>query len=144
MARINLGSMINWVNGQKVTAELVKQDREVLVTAINDNYNRIADLEQATEITVPLEASWEATSNNQIQFTLTSGTFPDIPNILEVSAEGFVLTEGEEFTVLSDNMTIELSSGVDIGTRIYARWYEVRSLKLFTNDLAIYNIMGVF
>jgi hypothetical protein len=144
MARINLSALVDWQNGQKVTAEKVKQDREVIVLAINDNYDRIADLTSATQVTVPKEASWEA-AQGQFQFQLTGDTFPDIPFILEVSMEGFTLTEGEEFIKLNST-TIELSdqNGVGAGTRVYARWYEVRSLKLFTDDLSIYNIMGVF
>jgi hypothetical protein len=147
MARINLGSMINWQNGQVVTAESVKQDREVMVTAINDNYNRVKELEDNTQISVPKEYAWEAIIDGQEEFTLPLGIeFPDVDFILEVSVEGFTLTEDEEFEKLS-NTTIKINSfenGVSVGTRVYARWYEARSLKLFTDDLAIYNIMGVF
>jgi hypothetical protein len=144
MARINIDSMVGWVNGQKVTAELVKQDREVIVVAINDNYERLRDLENSVEVSVPREYAWEAIFDGQEEFTLPLGfEFPNIPFILEVSVEGFVMTEDEEFEKLSSTV-IKLSQGVSVGTRVYARWYETRSLKLFTNDIAHYNIMGVF
>jgi hypothetical protein len=145
MAKIDLTNtavLYNWQDGNMMKAADYKKEREALVVAINDNYDRIKELENATQVTVPKEFAWEATEG-QFQFTITNQTFPDIPFILEVSMEGFVLTETEEFTKIN-NTTIELSEPVSAGTRVYARWYEVRSLKMFTDDLSTYNIMGVF
>jgi hypothetical protein len=145
MAKIDLGNgavLYNWQDGNLMKAADYKKEREALVVAINDNYDRIKELENATEVTTPKEFFWEATEG-QLEFTLEGETFPDIPFILEVSMEGFVLTETEEFTKIN-NTTIELSEPVSAGTRVYARWYEVRTLKLFTTDLTTYNIMGVF
>lgn len=145
MAKINLqnDTLKNWQDGQKVFANDYKKEREIIVTAINDNYDRIKDLENNVEVNVPQEYAWEATEG-QLQFTLPSGmTFPSIPKIVEVSMEGFDLTEGEEFEIL-DNNKIVLSESVSLGTRVYAKWYEVRMLKLFTTDLQAYTVMGVF
>lgn len=145
MARININSQLkNWADGQKMYANDFKKEREIIVTAINDNYNRIKDLENNIEINVPQEYSWEA-NEGQSEFVLPSGMkFPSIPKIVEVSMEGFDLTEGDEFEITNDNTTIEISQGVSAGTRVYAKWYEVRMLKLFTEDLQSYIIMGVF
>jgi hypothetical protein len=144
VAKVSLtnGTLKNWVNGDLMTAEQFKKEREIVVTAINDNYERIKELENNIEISAPQEYSWEATSNQQ-EFVLVGNTFPTIPNIVEVSMEGFDLTEGEEFEILNST-TIKLSSPVTTGTRVYAKWYEVRTLKLFTTDLQAFTIMGVF
>jgi hypothetical protein len=144
VAKVSLtnGTLKNWVNGDLMTAEQFKKEREIVVTAINDNYERIKELENSIEVSIPQEYSWEATSNQQ-EFVLVGNTFPTIPNIVEVSMEGFDLTEGEEFEILNST-TIKLSSPVTTGTRVYAKWYEVRTLKLFTTDLQAFTIMGVF
>lgn len=44
MAQVNPSSLTDWQNGQTITAELYKQEREILYTAINDNYARLIKL----------------------------------------------------------------------------------------------------
>jgi hypothetical protein len=144
MAKISLtnGTLKNWVNGDLMTAEQFKKEREIIVLAINDNYNRIKDLEQITSVTVVKDEEFEATQN-QDTFVLTKGTYTMGSNLLEVSMEGLNLAEGIEFIELTNN-SFKLSAPVTEGTRIYARWYQPKTLKLFSEDVAVYSTMGVF
>lgn len=48
MSQVNPASLTNWQNGQTITAELYKQEREILYTSINDNYTRIINLQSTT------------------------------------------------------------------------------------------------
>lgn len=43
MAQVNPGSLTDWQNGQTITAELYKQERQILYTAINDNDTNITN-----------------------------------------------------------------------------------------------------
>lgn len=145
MARISLtnGTLKNWVNGDILAADTFKKEREIIVTAINDNYDRIKELEQVTEVTTVEDYNWEATANQTV-FTLPSGkTYTMGKNLLEVVVEGFEQTEGVEFIELTEN-SFQLSSPVTAGTRVYARWYVPKILKLFSEDVAAFTIMGVF
>lgn len=143
MSRISESALVNWQNGMVVNAEKMKQDRAILVTAINDNYERISDLQGLATVATIEEQTWEAL-DGQTDFVLPgTRTFPNIDNVLEVSVEGFDMVEGDEFIKL-DEKTIRLSAPVSLGTRVYAKWYGVKSLNLFTLDLQAYTIMGVF
>ena len=143
MGRINSGELINWQNGQIMTAEKLKQDREIMVTAINDNHDNITEIQDNLEVPEVFDENWDAIEN-QDTFTLSSGkTYTLGRNLLQVVVEGFELVEGEEFVELTNN-SFRLASPVSAGTRVYAKWYNIRTLKLFTEDLQAYTIMGVF
>jgi hypothetical protein len=145
MARISLsnGSLTNWTDNMTINADKYKQERLVFITAINDNYQRIKDLEGLTTVATLQEATWEATEG-QDTFTLTDGrTFPNINNVLEVIVEGFEQVEGDEF-IKVNNTSFKLSAPVSVGTRVYVKWYDTKSLNLFTLDLEAFTIMGVF
>ena len=145
MARISLsnGSLTNWTDNMTINADKYKQERLVFITAINDNYQRIKDLEGLTTVATLQEATWEATEG-QDTFTLTDGrTFPNINNVLEVIVEGFEQVEGDEF-IKVNNTSFKLSAPVSEGTRVYVKWYDTKSLNLFTLDLEAFTIMGVF
>ena len=145
MARISLsnGSLTYWTDNMTINADKYKQERLVFITAINDNYQRIKDLEGLTTVATLQEATWEATEG-QDTFTLTDGrTFPNINNVLEVIVEGFEQVEGDEF-IKVNNTSFKLSAPVSEGTRVYVKWYDTKSLNLFTLDLEAFTIMGVF
>jgi hypothetical protein len=145
MARISLsnGSLTYWTDNMTINADKYKQERLVFITAINDNYQRIKDLEGLTTVATLQEETWEATEG-QDTFTLTDGrTFPNINNVLEVIVEGFEQVEGDEF-IKVNNTSFKLSAPVSEGTRVYVKWYDTKSLNLFTLDLEAFTIMGVF
>lgn len=143
MARIDENSLINYQNGMVVTAEHLKRDREVLVTAINNNSSRVQELEDNLDIPQTSDANWEATEGQNVFFLPDSETYSMGTNSLEVVVEGFELTEGEEFEELTNNSFKISLSTISAGTRVYARWSNIRKLKLFTEDLQSYIIMGV-
>jgi hypothetical protein len=73
MAEVNPGSLTNWQNGQTITAEAYKQEREILYTAINDNYARLIKLYRVLNS----DGSTKTTQNlgtaiNYLQFRDTS------------------------------------------------------------------------
>lgn len=144
MARVSTtnSSLKDWQNGQIMNADDYKKERLVLITAINDNYDRINELEGITEIVVKKDQTFTATEGQEI-FVLTTGTFPMGKNLLEVVVEGFEQIELQDFEEVSNN-SFKLATPLDEGMVVYARWYEPKPLKMFTEDLTAFTIMGVF
>lgn len=148
MARISLsnGSLTNWIDGNVMKATDYKQERLVLITAINDNYDRIVEVAKSVEVPTVEDYSWTATEG-QIVFTLPAGKSYAIgQNVLRVVVEGFELANTDDVKEFEeiDSTSFKINDNLTAGTVVYASWSQVRTIKTFSEDVATFNVMGVF
>jgi hypothetical protein len=146
MARISEDALTSWQNGNIVTAEKLKRDRSVFITAINDNYDKILDLQNTVQIAQVEDYTWVATEGQTI-FNLPSGKSYEMgENVLRVVVEGFELAntgDVQEFEEVSST-SFKINDNLSAGTVVFASWTQVRLVKALSEDVAVFNIMGVF
>lgn len=81
MAQVNPSSLTDWQNGQTITAELYKQEREILYTAINDNYARLIKLYRVLNADGTTKTTQNLTTAiNYLQFRDTSSISISLDN----------------------------------------------------------------
>jgi hypothetical protein len=148
VGRINSGELINWQNGNIMTAEKLKQDREVIVTAINDNYEKIIDIQQSTLLSKVEDYTRTLTVDvSNYVFNLPEGkSYVVGENVLRVVVEGFELAntdDVQEFEEINET-SFRINGDLTAGTTIFASWSQIRTVKALSEDVAVFNVMGVF
>jgi hypothetical protein len=151
MARISLGNtspLTPWNNGNVMTAEDYKREREIIVTAINDNYDRVVEVAKAVEVPTVQDYSWTITGSvSNPVFTLPSGkSYATGQNVLRVVVEGFELANTDNLKQFEeiDSTSFRVNADLSADTDVYASWSQVRTIRTFSEDIIAFNVMGVF
>ncbi len=131
-----------------MTAEKLKQDREVIVTAINDNYEKIIDIQQSTLLSKVEDYTRTLTVDvSNYVFNLPEGkSYVVGENVLRVVVEGFELAntdDVQEFEEINET-SFRINGDLTAGTTIFASWSQIRTVKALSEDVAVFNVMGVF